>query len=36
MLAGLLTRMGMLGGMMGGGRRDNSGGTPVWLIVMLV
>ena len=36
MLAGLLTRMGMFGGMMGGGRRDNSGGAPVWLIVLLV
>jgi heat shock protein HtpX len=36
MLAGLLTRVGMFGGMMGGGRRDNSGGAPVWLIVLLV
>ena len=36
MLAGMLTRFGMLGGMMGGGRRDNSGGAPVWLIVLLV
>jgi heat shock protein HtpX len=37
MLAGLLTRMGMWGGMMGGGggRRDQ-GGAPVWLIVFLV
>jgi heat shock protein HtpX len=35
MLAGLLIRFGMYGGMMGGGRRDNNG-PPVWLIVMLV
>jgi heat shock protein HtpX len=36
MLAGLLTRFGMYGGMFGGGRRDNQGGVPVWLIVLLV
>jgi heat shock protein HtpX len=36
MLAGMLTRFGMLGGMMGGGRRNDSGGAPVWLIVLLV
>ena len=36
MLAGLLTRFGMFGGMMGGGRRDNGGGAPAWLIVLLV
>jgi heat shock protein HtpX len=34
MLAGLLTRFAMYGGMMGGDRRDS--GPPVWLIVMLV
>jgi heat shock protein HtpX len=34
MLAALLTRFGIYGGMFGGGRRDN--GPPVWLIVMLV
>lgn len=33
MVAGILTRFGMFGGF--GGNRD-SGGTPVWLIVMLV
>jgi heat shock protein HtpX len=36
MLAGLLTRFGLYGGMFGGGRRDNQGGVPVWLIVLLV
>jgi heat shock protein HtpX len=35
MLAGLLTRFGIYGGMFGGGRRD-SNGPPVWLIVLLV
>jgi heat shock protein HtpX len=35
-LAGLLTRFGLYGGMFGGGRRDNQGGVPVWLIVLLV
>src|SRR3954451_1733443 len=34
MLAALLTRFGIYGGMFGGGRRDN--GPPVWLIVTLV
>jgi heat shock protein HtpX len=34
MLAALLTRFGIYGGMFGGGRRDS--GPPVWLIVMLV
>jgi len=36
MLAGLLTRFGLYGGMFGGGRRDDSGGLPIWLIVFLV
>src|SRR5436309_1860221 len=36
MLAGLLTRFGLYGSMFGGGRRDNNGGTPVWLIVLVV
>jgi heat shock protein HtpX len=35
MLAGLLTRFGIYGGMFGGGRRD-SNGPPIWLIVLLV
>ncbi|MBA3364798.1 MAG: zinc metalloprotease HtpX [Actinobacteria bacterium] len=35
MLAGLLTRFGMYGGMFGGGDRDR-GGPPIWLIVVLV
>jgi heat shock protein HtpX len=36
MLAGLLTRFGMYGGMFGGGGRNRDGGTPVWLIIFLV
>jgi heat shock protein HtpX len=36
MLAGLLTRFGMYGGMFGGGDRNRDGGAPVWLIVLLV
>jgi heat shock protein HtpX len=36
MLAGLLTRFGMYGGMFGGGGRDRGGGVPVWLIVLVV
>jgi heat shock protein HtpX len=36
MLAGLLTRFGLYGGMFGGGGRDRNGGTPVWLIVFAV
>jgi heat shock protein HtpX len=36
MLAALLTRVGMFGGMMGGGRRDSGGGAPAWLIVLAV
>ena len=35
MLAGLLTRFGLYGGMFGGGR-NRDGGTPVWLIVFAV
>ncbi len=39
MLAGLLTRLGLYGGMFGGGggdRDNNGGGAAVWLIVFLV
>jgi heat shock protein HtpX len=36
MLAGLLTRFGIYGGMFGGGRDRDSGPIPVWLIVLLV
>jgi heat shock protein HtpX len=36
MLAGLLTRFGIYGGMFGGGRDRDSGPVPVWLIVLLV
>jgi heat shock protein HtpX len=36
MLAALLTRFGLYGGMFGGGGRNRDGGTPVWLIVFLV
>jgi heat shock protein HtpX len=37
MLAAMLTRFGMYGGLFGGGRgRDNNGGLPIWLIVLLV
>jgi len=35
MVAALLMRIGLFGGMFGGGR-DRSGGTPVWLIMFLV
>jgi heat shock protein HtpX len=35
MLAGLLTRFGIYGGMFGGRNRDNNG-VPVWLIVLIV
>jgi heat shock protein HtpX len=35
MLAGLLTRFGLYGGMFGGRNRDNNG-VPIWLIVLLV
>jgi heat shock protein HtpX len=36
MLAGLLARFGLYGGMFGGGDRNRDGGTPVWLIVFAV
>jgi heat shock protein HtpX len=36
MLAGLLTRFGIYGGMFGGGRDRDSGGAPAWLIILLV
>jgi len=36
MLAGLLARFGLYGGMFGGGDRNREGGTPVWLIVFAV
>jgi heat shock protein HtpX len=36
MLAGLLTRFGLYGGMFGGGDRNREGGAPVWLIVFAV
>src|SRR5918994_1796081 len=36
MLAGLLSRFGLYGGMFGGGDRNRDGGTPVWLIVFAV
>ena len=36
MLAGLLTRFGIYGGMFGGGRSRDSNGPPIWLIVLLV
>src|SRR3954447_9914374 len=36
MLAGLMARFGLYGGMFSGGRRDDSGGVPIWLIVFLV
>jgi heat shock protein HtpX len=37
MLAGLLTRFGLYGGMFGGGGRDrDNGGVPIWLIVFVV
>jgi heat shock protein HtpX len=36
MLAGLLMRFGLYGGMFGGGRRDDSNGVPIWLIIFLV
>jgi heat shock protein HtpX len=35
MVAALLMRIGLFGGMFGGGR-DRSGGTPVWLIMFLI
>jgi heat shock protein HtpX len=36
MLAGLLTRFGIYGGMFGGGRGRDNNQVPVWLIVLLV
>jgi heat shock protein HtpX len=36
MLAALLTRFGLYGGMFGGGGRNRDGGTPVWLIIFAV
>jgi heat shock protein HtpX len=36
MLAGLLTRFGMYGGLFGGGRDRDNNSVPVWLIVLLV
>jgi heat shock protein HtpX len=36
MLAALLTRFGLYGGMFGGGGRSRDGGTPVWLIIFAV
>jgi heat shock protein HtpX len=36
MLAGLLTRFGMYGGLFGGGRGRDNNSVPVWLIVLLV
>ena len=36
MLAALLTRFGMYGGLFGGGRGRDNNGVPVWLIVLLV
>jgi heat shock protein HtpX len=36
MLAGLLTRFGLYGGMFGGGRGRDNNAVPVWLIVLLV
>ncbi|MDX6408489.1 MAG: heat shock protein HtpX [Gaiellaceae bacterium] len=36
MLAGLLTRFGLYGGMFGGGRDRDNNAVPVWLIVLLV
>jgi heat shock protein HtpX len=36
MLAAMLTRFGMYGGLFGGGRDRDNNGLPVWLIVLLV
>lgn len=35
-IAGMATRGSQYGAMFGGGRRDNNGGAPVWLVVLLV
>ncbi len=36
MLAGVLVRFGMYGGLLGGGRNRDSNGPPIWLIVLVV
>ena len=36
MLAAFLMRMGMFGGMFGGGGRSRDGGAPAWLIILVV
>ena len=36
MLAAFLTRIGLYGGMFGGGGRDRDGGAPAWLIIFVV
>jgi heat shock protein HtpX len=36
MLAALLTRFGLYGGMFGGGGRDRDNGPPIWLIIFAV
>src|SRR6266480_956177 len=36
MLAALLTRVGLYGGMFGGGGRNRDGGAPAWLIIFVV
>jgi heat shock protein HtpX len=36
MLAALLTRFGLYGGLFGGGRDRNSNGPPIWLIIFVV
>jgi heat shock protein HtpX len=36
MLAALLTRFGIYGGMFGGGGRNRDGGAPAWLIIVVV
>jgi heat shock protein HtpX len=35
-IAGMATRGAQYGAIFGGGRRDNNGGAPVWLVVLLV
>jgi heat shock protein HtpX len=36
MVAALVARFALYGGMFGGGNRDNNNGPPVWLIIMLI
>jgi len=36
MVAAMLTRIGMFGGMFGGGGRSRDGGAPAWLIILVV